>query len=260
MRRRTISSASCSRCTMAADSREACCANAGCRKRHARACSGSAPTHTPPHAQKQPPATSGCGTRRVALLLVGLPGAQLDSHLQALTTAVLPFLGTNLATFVVSEPDDALFSLSKTLGASLRALGLVARPRAPRPTELPERVRFVALDPPRTDTSVGRGQWHKFAAAWRLMEESEAAYSTPFELVVRLRLDATPLDVFDPCSEVDTDDGLTVHAATETRRPVTCACRKEPHRADVCLWAARERPGSGAPVQLVSILHLTYPS
>ena len=47
------------------------------------------------------------------------------------------------------------------------------------------------------------------------MEESEAAYSTPFELVVRLRLDATPLDVFDPCSEVDSDDGLTVHAATD---------------------------------------------
>ena len=123
----------------------------------------------------------------------------------------------------MSEPDDALFSLSKTLGASLRALGLVARPRAPRPAELPDRVRFVALDPPRTDTSVGRGQWHKFSAAWRLMEESEAAYSTPFELVVRLRLDATPLDVFDPCSEVDTDDGLTVHAATDKafwgRRP-----------------------------------------
>ena len=55
------------------------------------------------------------------------------------------------------------------------------------------------------------------------MEESEAAYSTPFELVVRLRLDATPLDVFDPCSEVDTDAGLTVHAATDKafwgRRP-----------------------------------------
>ena len=169
-----------------ASSREACCADAGCRKRHARACTGSAPTHTPPQ-KPQPPATSGCGTRRVALLLVGLPGAQLDSHLQALTTAVLPFLGTNLATFVVSEPDDALFSLSKTLGASLRALGLVARPRAPRPAELPDRVRFVALDPPRTDTSVGRGQWHKFSAAWRLMEESEAAYSTPFELVGGLR-------------------------------------------------------------------------
>ena len=197
-----------------ASSREACCADAGCRKRHARACTAQ---RAAAHATA---ATANAGRwrwlrRSVARSSSSPAAGELNSHLQALTTAVLPFLGPNLATFVVSEPDDGLFSLSKPLGGRCAALGLVAQPRAPRPEKLPDRVRFVALDPPRTDTSGGRGRWHKFSAAWRLMEESEAAYSTPFELVVRLRLDATPLDVFDPCSEVDTDDGLTVHAATD---------------------------------------------
>ena len=149
-----------------------------------------------------------------AVLLVGLAGeSHLQTHLQALRQAVLTGLHRP-AVFAVGEGRDApnLWPLPQLLSHSLRALGLVSATGVPRPAYLPVTVGYRSIPAPtdssRAASSVGtlgrsktwikegaRLQWHKLFEAWQLMEADELASSAPYELVVKLRFDATPLEV-----------------------------------------------------------------
>ena len=59
-------------------------------------------------------------------------------------------------------------------------------------------------------------QWHKYALAWQMLERVEARNGgQPFEIVIKLRFDATPLLPFRPCPPASTGRRLVVYAATD---------------------------------------------
>ncbi|KAL3903457.1 MAG: hypothetical protein SGPRY_011668, partial [Prymnesium sp.] len=152
-----------------------------------------------------------------ALLLVGRAAPPtLVRHLAA-TRALLSTLRRS-SLFAVADARDAasLSALPVELGGTLRSLGLVAAAHTPRPAYLPPRVRYISIlepaDSSQPASSLGRQgqgrsvpsrmrvkegarlQWHKLLQAWRLMEAHERSVNVSFELVVKLRFDATPLE------------------------------------------------------------------
>lgn len=158
----------------------------------------------------------------VAVLMVGLAGASLDEHLLATRRSVL--VHNRSAVFAVSEAGEAssLARLPATLGTFLHTLGLVGDERLPRPSWLPARVSFAAIEPPRQTVILHTGvagqggwpQWHKVREAWRLMEAAEERSGAQFDVVVKLRFDCTPLETLRLCPSPRSEP-LLLRAATD---------------------------------------------
>ncbi|KAL1523232.1 hypothetical protein AB1Y20_018183 [Prymnesium parvum] len=144
-----------------------------------------------------------------AVLIVGLAAdPRLQTHLRALRDVVLPGL-PRPAVFAVGDARDvASLCFVPRVGRAFRALGLVAGSHVPRPPCLPESVAYRSILAPRVRAREfaasggkvwikegARLQWHKVREAWRLMEADEASSKELFELVVKLRFDAMPLEV-----------------------------------------------------------------
>jgi len=104
-----------------------------------------------------------------------------------------------------SESGDTREDLARISGEARAELGMISR----------------HLGGSREDhgRDAGRAQWHKLRSAWTLMEASERAEGRrPFDIVLKLRFDATPLGTFQPCASFNAAaaaGALLLHAASD---------------------------------------------
>ena len=201
-----------------------------------------------------PPSTAStpsCPDAPTAILIIGLMGAgSSHAHMQAALALQRRQHSRKTVVIAAGEARDPLGLRGlAVLKDSLAALALVSTARVTRPDFLQREAIFESHPPPSagsfrrlasssvhavahqrksghhithhhpTTAKVKEGaklQWHKYALAWQMLERVEARNGgQPFEIVIKLRFDATPLLPFRPCPPASTGRRLVVYAATD---------------------------------------------
>ena len=112
-----------------------------------------------------PPTTTPACDARVAMLLVGLAGSTVHTHMLATQSLQQQLSASVVAVGEASEATTSLSHLSM-LGASLRAMGLVSETAVPRPPYLPQTTKFHSLiAPTRAPPSSAGGGVRRLATA-----------------------------------------------------------------------------------------------
>ena len=114
-----------------------------------------------------------------------------------------------------SESGDTREDLARISGGARAELGMISR-HLGGSREISRHLGGFREDRGR---DAGRAQWHKLRSAWILMEASERAEGRrPFDIVLKLRFDATPLGTFQPCASFNAAaaaGALLLHAASD---------------------------------------------
>ena len=127
---------------------------------------------------------------RVAMVNVVLP-------LRADVFAVTEF-GTEIQSRQVFEGLSSFGDHLKAFGVTANDLG-AGSPSFSASSVETEHVRVVPLAGPAVSTLIPQDHWFKLHEAWKLMEFAEAEAGAEYDLVVKLRFDATPLNVLNVC-------------------------------------------------------------
>ena len=166
-----------------------------------------------------------------SILFVGRGDVAGDVHLElAMTNVVSPLDAEIYAVTDYREGPNPLccYALERSFGTHLKTVGILDGSEAAADFLAESSggtVRFERVPPPGRIRDVSRGelssgapahvQWYRLQEAWRLMEAGERDRGSPYDAVIKLRFDYTPMQVMSPAILAKGSQVNAVHASSD---------------------------------------------